>query len=37
MAKLKKQKLVKTTTQVDQQVKTLFEDIVNLIKVKHLS
>ena len=37
MAKLKKQKLVKTTTQVDQLVKTIFEDVINLIKVKHLS
>ena len=36
MAKLKKQKLVKTTTQVDQQVKTIFEYVVNLIKIKHL-
>jgi hypothetical protein len=37
MAKLKKQKLIKTTNAVDEQVKTIVDSIVNLIKIKHLS
>lgn len=37
MAQIVKQEVIKTPTVVDNQTKLIFQSIVNLIKVKHLS
>lgn len=36
MARIVKSKIVKTTQPVDNQVKLLFQNVINLIKQKHL-
>lgn len=37
MAQIVKQDVIKTPQAVDNQVKNIFQSIVNLIKIKHLS
>lgn len=37
MAQIVKQEIVKTSSAINTQTKTIFESIVNLIKIKHLS
>jgi hypothetical protein len=37
MAQIVKQEIIKTPAAINAQTKTIFESIVNLIKIKHLS